>query len=177
MKEIQIFRKFIELLAKQHQLIKHSKKQCHFSCTVDGAQNKYAATMHYPCVVLDIGDIEIRGTASQSFVETEYYIFFLDHVKDTGSEKEIVEKLDNMRQVALDFLAKMVRCKKDFTQYPWLSRIDVVGTQLQQIVMESPALYGYCAIMKNSQAFRDIDCENVFGIKELFAKEFTQSFE
>ena len=176
MKEIQIFRKFIELLAKQHKSIKHSNKQCHFSCTVDGAQSKYAAKMHYPCVVIDVGDIEIRGTASQSFVETEYYIFFLDHVADTGSEREIVGKLDAMRQVAIDFLAKMMRCKKDFVQYPWLSRIDVVGTQLQQVSMESPALYGYCAIMKNAQAFRDIDCENVFGVKELFAQEFVKSF-
>ena len=59
------FSEYIEDLCRRHRLVKHSDDEVHFSDLADDAQNKYAHSMNYPCVVLDEGDFDIRGAEGQ----------------------------------------------------------------------------------------------------------------
>lgn len=152
-----IFSEYIESLASSHKDIMHSKKKCHFTDLNEDAQSGYAhMNMHYPCVVLEETDCSFSGE-----IELDHHILlFLDHVKDTGNAKEIRDVFKNMKKVALDFLKKMNRDKRQGVAP--VQRFSIDETEMGRVFLKDAGLYGYAVSLNHMVPFVDIDCNDAF---------------
>lgn len=154
------FSDYIANLASEHQAIKHSEQECHYSDLSEDAQNAFShRKMHYPCVVLDEGGAVFSGSDSQPYQTDFYQLLFVDHVRDTGNATEIRDAFTRMKTVAKDFLKRMVR---DRRRVPLMNRFSIVDVEMERAYLESPALYGYAVALKNLSLFVDLDCNQAF---------------
>ena len=156
------FEEYLEELARQHPDIKHEHKdRCHFSYLADDTQTKLADSMYYPCIVADSGNFGFSGQPGNILMNTEYTVLFLQHVSDTGSNKEIRKAFADMKRILLDFAAKFSRDKKA-VKYNFINRFSLIGGEGQRIYMQDNALYGYALLFTADTAFTDTNCNNVF---------------
>lgn len=156
------FEDYLEELARQHPDILHEHKdKCHFSYLEDDAQTKLADKMYYPCVVADSGNFAFNGQPGNILLNTEYSVLFLQHVSDTGNNKEIRKAFADMRRILLDFAAKFSRDKRAM-KYTFLNRFSLIGGEGQRIYMQNNALYGYALLFSADTSFTDNNCNNVF---------------
>lgn len=155
------FEDYIEDLCRRHPAIRHEAcGYCHFSCLADDSQTKFARSMHYPCVVLDTEDFTISGQTGNELITTDSSIMFLQHVRDTGKSQEVRAAFSSMREVALDFLKKMSRDKRNGSRV--LARFSPIGTEGHRVYFKDSGLYGYIIFLNNDERFTDLDCDNVF---------------
>ncbi len=156
------FEEYIEQLARLHPLIRHEiDGYCHYSCLADDAQTRFAQRMRYPCVVVDTGDFTFGGGTGNLMVSTDYTILFLDHVRDTGNDKELLKVFSETRSILLDF-AKKFSTDKRARKYPFLNRFDLIGSEGHRVYLKDAGLYGYALFLNNSESFIDKDCNNVW---------------
>lgn len=161
------FELYIEDLCREHPLIKHGDKgKCHFSALVSESETRHASTMHYPCVVVDIGDFSFGGQPGNELVTTDYSVMFLQRVKDTGNEKEVTAAFSTMRETLIDFVRKFSRDKRRL-RFKFLSRFQLAGTEAQRIYLKDGGLYGYMLFFTCVESFTDKDCNEVFNDKRL----------
>lgn len=160
MKDVQKFRSFVELLARQHADVQHTDTSIHFACTLDDADNAYARTMHYPAVVLDLGDMNVNPNLE---VGRNVTLMFLDHVKDTGSERQKTYAFDRTADIALQFLAQMERTADTHPEHTFLSRIEISGAQLFRVELQEAGLYGWVVSLQHTFSMRSVVCQKVFG--------------
>jgi hypothetical protein len=158
------FSDYIEQLASQHKSIKHSAQECHYSDLHEDAQNAFShMRMHYPCVVLDEAGTVFSGSDSQPYDTDIYNILFLDHVRDTGDATEIRGTFERMKEVAKDFLRRMIRDRKTVKL---MNRFSVVDVEMERVFLEAAALYGYVVTLKNTALFLELDCNKAFEEEE-----------
>ena len=117
--------------------------------------------MHYPCVVVDSGDFSFSGGVGNVLINTEFSVMFLDHVKDTGDNKEITDVFNNMKKVLLDFARKFSRDRRNL-KYKFLNRFRLIGSEGHRIYLQDSGLYGYVLFFNSDDSFNDVDCDNVF---------------
>ena len=157
------FEEYLEELSRQHPAIKHEEKdKCHFSSLADTSQTKFALKMHYPCVVVDSGDFSFSGGVGNVLINTEFSVMFLDHVKDTGNNKEITAVFNNMKKVLLDFARKFSRDRRNL-KYKFLNRFRLIGSEGHRIYLQDSGLYGYVLFFNSDDSFSDMDRDNVFN--------------
>lgn len=156
-------RDFICLLAEKHRDVRHRQEECHFACSLDEANNRYATVMCYPCVCLDCGDILVSGSASQKLIEREYTLFFLHHVADSADSECVNSAFDLTEHIMLDFLAKLDYCKAS-NKYPFLRRLSVNGSYARRIEYEKNSLYGWAVTVKADSLFCNLDCDDAFDV-------------
>ena len=157
------FEEYIEDLCRQHPAIQHEvNDMCHFSCLADDSQTKLARTMKYPCVVVDTGDFAFGGQVANVLMNTEYSIMFLNHVRDTGHELEVLSAFRQMKKVSLDFLKKFMRDKKKPELRQILGRFSVIGSEGHRVYFKDSGLYGYVLFLNADESFNEADCEHVF---------------
>ena len=154
------FSEYLEDLCRRHRLVKHSDDEVHFSDLADDAQNKYAHSMNYPCVVLDEGDFDIRGAEGQPEMVDVCSVLFLTHVRDSADADEVKGAFALTRRICLDFLKKFVRDRKAGTRP--LTRFKAVGSQGTRIYLQDAGLYGYILMFEHPEIFIDKDCDNSF---------------
>lgn len=159
MKDAKQFRDLVEFLATQHVDVRHSDTSTHFACTLDDADNKYACDMHYPCVALDLGDMEITTAPD---VSRNIIIMFLDHVSDTGSEREKQAAFDRTADIAVEFLAQLCHIADHHPELRFLSRIDINGTDLVRVELEDAGLYGWMARFSHTFSLSPALCQPRF---------------
>ncbi|MGL4852900.1 MAG: hypothetical protein ACRC3Z_09710 [Phocaeicola sp.] len=160
---IETFEEYLEELARQHPDVQHQvKNRCHFSYLSDDAQTKLADSMHYPCVVADSGNFGFSGQPGNILLNTEYSVLFLQHVSDTGDNREIRKAFSDMKRILLDFAAKFSRDKRAL-KYKFLNRFSLIGGEGHRIYMQDNALYGYALLFNADSAFTDANCNNVFN--------------
>ena len=154
------FEEYLEEMSRQHPVIRHEDKgKCHFSSLADNSQTKFALKMNYPCVVVDSGDFSFIGNV---LINTEFSVMFLDHVKDTGNNKEITAVFNNMKRVLLDFARKFSRDKRAL-KYKFLNRFTLIGSEGHRIYLQDSGLYGYVLFFNADDSFNDANCDNVFN--------------
>ena len=157
------FEEYIEELSRQHPAIQHEvDEECHFSCLADDSQTKLARTMRYPCVVVDTGDFAFGGQVGNVLMNTEYSIMFLNHVRDTGHEFEVLSTFRRMKKVSLDFMKKFLRDKKKPELRQILGRFSVIGSEGHRVYFKDSGLYGYAIFLNADESFNEADCEHVF---------------
>lgn len=151
---------YFENLARAHSQVLHTDEECHFSSLLDDAQNSFARRMHYPCVCMELGDINFSGSLDSSRTEQVVTLFFLDHVADAGDYEEIQTKLDNTCTIMKDFVKRMVRDRKAGVKL--MSRFDPTGLEAHSIYHESAGLYGWVLMMTDIEPLSYLDCEGVW---------------
>ena len=157
------FGEYLEEMSRQHPVIRHEDKgKCHFSSLADNSQTKFALKMNYPCVVVDSGDFSFTGGTGNVLINTEFSVMFLDHVKDTGNNKEITSVFNNMKRVLLDFARKFSRDKRAL-KYKFLNRFTLIGSEGHRIYLQDSGLYGYVLFFNADDSFNDANCDNVFN--------------
>jgi hypothetical protein len=157
------FEEYLEEMSRQHPVIRHEDKgKCHFSSLADNSQTKFALKMNYPCVVVDSGDFSFTGGTGNVLINTEFSVMFLDHVKDTGNNKEITSVFNNMKRVLLDFARKFSRDKRAL-KYKFLNRFTLIGSEGHRIYLQDSGLYGYVLFFNADDSFNDANCDNVFN--------------
>ncbi|WP_195334101.1 hypothetical protein [Bacteroides salyersiae] len=157
------FEEYLEEMSRQHPVIRHEDKgKCHFSSLADNSQTKFALKMNYPCVVVDSGDFSFTGGTGNVLINTEFSVMFLDHVKDTGNNKEITAVFNNMKRVLLDFVRKFSRDKRAL-KYKFLNRFTLIGSEGHRIYLQDSGLYGYVLFFNADDSFNDANCDNVFN--------------
>lgn len=154
------FSDYIEQLCREHTQIGHSDTEVHFTDLDNDAQNCYARKMHYPCVVLDEGDFDVRGQEPQPVMVDTCMIMFLAHVKDTGDADEIRSTFAKTRTICEDFLKRMLRDKKAGVEP--VKRFQAVGCTGQRIYMKDVALYGYALEIERPSLLNSLDCNSAF---------------
>lgn len=169
MKEIQQLRELVEFLAKENKVIRHSDDECHFACTLDDADVKYATVMHYPCVVFDCGDIMFNG-GPETKLNRSVSLFFVDHVSDTGDESEKLAIYERMEETALAFVAQIIALSKRYEGVPFLNRIDVDNTRMMKIEHEEQSLCGWALTFSLSQILRECYAESQFDKIDIIDK-------
>lgn len=158
------FSEYLEHLASLHKAIKHSDEECHYSDLSEDAQNAYShRRMHYPCVVLDEAGTVFSVSDSQPYDTDIYNILFVDHVKDTGDANELRATFAKMKEVAKDFLRRMLRDRKTVKL---MNRFSVMDVEMERVYLQDAALYGYVVSMKTSTFFLEQDCNNAFEKEE-----------
>lgn len=156
------FEEYIEDLCRRHPMIKHEVDgKCHYSCLADDSQTKFARAMRYPCVVVDSGDFSFGGETGNVLLNTEFSVMFLQHVSDTGNNKEVIMAFRTMKQVLLDFARKFSRDKRSM-KHRFLNRFTLLGSEGHRIYMKDVSLYGYVLFFNTDESFADIDCTNSF---------------
>lgn len=157
------FEEYLEEMSRQHPVIRHEDKgKCHFSSLADNSQTKFALKMNYPCVVVDSGDFSFTGGTGNVLINTEFSVMFLDHVKDTGNNKEITAVFNNMKRVLLDFVRKFSRDKRAL-KYKFLNRFTLIGSEGHRIYLQDSGLYGYVLFFNADDSFNDANCDDVFN--------------
>lgn len=154
MKEIKQLRNLVEMLCKLNKVINHSSDECHFACTLDDADRKYASVMNYPCVVFDCGDILFNG-GPETKLNRSVSLFFVDHVTDTGDEAEKLSIYENMEETALAFVAQILMLSKSYEAMSFLNRIDLDNTRMMKIEHEEQSLCGWALTFSSSQILRE----------------------
>lgn len=154
------FSKYIDGLCRRHKAIRHTDDEPHYSDLADDAQNKYAHTMHYPCVVLDEGDFDFRSRGEQPNMVDTCSLLFLTHVRDTGDADEIREAYALTRRLCVDFLKKFVRDKKAGVRP--MTRFDILSAEGMRLYLKDAGLYGYALGFESPEIFVDLDCDNSF---------------
>ena len=158
------FSEYLEQLASLHKAIKHSDEECHYSDLSEDAQNAYShRKMHYPCVVLDEAGSVFSVSDSQPYDTDIYNILFVDHVKDTGDANELRATFAKMKEVAKDFLRRMLRDRKTVKL---LNRFSVADVEMEKVYLQDAALYGYVVFLRNTSLFLEQDCNKAFEEEE-----------
>lgn len=158
------FEEYIEDLSRQHPAIQHEvNEECHFSALADDAQSRLARTMKYPCVMVDTGDFDFSGQIGNVSVNTASSIMFLNHVRDTGSSKEVLAAFKNMQAICMDFVKKICRDKKKPELRQVLARFSLIGSEGHRVYFKDSGLYGYVLFINTSEPFLDTDCEHIFN--------------
>ena len=94
------FEEYIEELSRQHPAIQHEvNDECHFSALADDTQSRLARSMKYPFVSVDTGDFDFSGQIGNVSISTASSIMFLNHVRDTGSSKEVLAALSTIVEI------------------------------------------------------------------------------
>lgn len=156
------FEEYIEELSRKHPSVRHGENdKCHFSCLEDDSQIKFARTMYYPCVVVDSADFSFGGSPGNVLLNSEFMVMFLDHVRDTGNNTEIMSVLTNMKKILLDFARRFSRDKRAL-KHKFLNRFSLIGGEGHRICMKDSALYGYVLLFSADESFIDTDCNNAF---------------
>lgn len=155
-------RDYMERLAASHEAVRHGENgECHFSSLSEEAQNFYARKMRYPCVALDLGDMEFTSTGSFGCSRRAVTLLFLEHCTDTGDYPQIRGILDRTERIMRDFAARMVRdCKRGEKT---MRRFNIDGAEATQVYLESAGLYGWAFGFAFTEPFSDLDCEKVFA--------------
>lgn len=151
---------YIEQLCRTHKDIMHQDDEMHFTDLADEEQNGYAHKMHYPCVVLDDGDFDMREPDKQLQLVDKSSLMFLTHVRDTGDANEIRAAFALTKQLCKDFMRRMLRDRKNGV--PVMRRLNLDGATGERIFMKDVALYGYVLEFENPEIFVDLDCNNAF---------------
>lgn len=160
MKDAVKFTNLIKFLAEQHPLVKHSEDKMHFASSLDEADNAYARNMCYPCVCLDLGDMRINDSPQ---VERSVVLAFMQHVSDTGNEREKHEAFGLTGDIAIDFLAQLESIAENHSKLSFVSRFNIDGAELVRVELEEAGLYGWMCYFQHTFNLNSIVCEKHFG--------------
>lgn len=154
------FPEYLEKLAEEHSMIKHSDNECHFSdMTIDHA-NKLSRLMHYPMIAVDMDSFSLSGGSGQYFFNDQFNIYFLTHVRDTCSQIEIHQALHTTREIMTDFIARFSRDKR--RQVDAVARIELSQADGIPIFFKDISLYGWCLSVLCPDILNDHLCNNHF---------------
>ena len=84
-------------------------------------------------------------------------------MKDTGDANELRATFARMKEVAKDFLRRMIRDRK---KVKLLNRFSVVDVEMERVYLQDAALYGYVVSLRNTSLFLELDCNKAFEEEE-----------
>lgn len=153
---------YIEQLASLHPDIRHdATNEIHFSALADDASVLHARRMHYPCVVLDCGDISFEGSDTQILMAEECSLMVLDHVRDAAKAADVREAFANTRRILIELLRRISRDRRT-GQFRFLNRVSIVGSEARRVYMAESNLYGYVVFFNRRELFSDELCQPLF---------------
>lgn len=156
------FDEYLEDLCRQHPAIQHKgDEDCHFASSHDDSASKFASLMHYPCVIHDSGDFVFHSAGGTTVVTFENLVLFLDHVSDSGNNKEIQDVLKRTKKILMDFMKKFSRDKKKLA-YTFLNRFSAHESEGHRITFKDAGLWGWALFIATDENFIDQDCDKVF---------------
>lgn len=154
------FPDYLEELAREHSLVKHSDEECHFSNMTTDHPNKLVRLMHYPMIAVDVDSFSLSGDSGMYLYNDQFNVYFLSHVRDTASVTEIRQVLNLTRQIMTDFIARFSRDKR--RQVDAVVRIDLSQADGFPIYFKDIALYGWCLSVLCPETINDHLCNNHF---------------
>ena len=155
------FSQYIEALCREHALIRHTDGECHFSDLTSDFENKVKRLMHYPCVSLDTDGFVFTGGPGNKWMRDQYNLYFLEHIRDTGSYASVMEAFARTRGIMTDFLRRMERDRKACVQP--MAAFELVGTEGTRIEFKDAALYGWAVSVLVPTTFNDVLCNENFN--------------
>lgn len=156
------FAEYVEELCRKHPAIRHKgDEECHFASSTDDSASKFASLMHYPCVIHDSGDFIFHSAGGTTVVTFENAIMFLDHVSDSGDNREVQEVLVRTYRILMDFMKKFLRDKKKI-QYSFLNRFSAHESEGHRVSFKDAGLWGWALFIATDESLNDLDCDNVF---------------
>lgn len=153
---------YIEQLAALHPDIRHdATNEIHFSALADDASVLHARRMHYPCVVLDCGDLSFDGSDTNILMSEECSLMVLDHVRDAAKASDVREAFAHTRTLLLDLLRRISRDRRT-GHFRFLNRLTLVGSEARRVYMAESGLYGYVVFFSRRDLFHDAVCNPIF---------------
>ena len=132
---------YIQSLAEEHVLVRHSENECHFSDMASDLAQKLRSKMNYPCVAIDAEGFSLSGSSAQRYWVDAYTLYVVDHIRDTGDQQEVRATMDTMKGILRDFLGRMMRDKQ--AGVGAVSLWDPSELEGFPVVMKDMALYGW----------------------------------
>lgn len=155
------FSEYIDSLCREHKLVQHSDKECHFSNLISDFDNKLQRVMHYPCVGIDTEGFSIEGSFDNELQADVFNIYFLTHVRDHGSLAEKMSAFKLTYQILIDFVGRFKRDSEHGVEP--MTRFSMLGSEATRIEFTDNALYGWVlSITVNSRIFA-LNCNGNFN--------------
>ena len=154
------FNEYIDGLCREHKLIGHSDKECHFSDLTSDFGNKLKRLMHYPCVSLDTDGFVMESVEGVKYTCDQYNLYFLEHVRDTGDYVSVMQAFAQTRGIMTDFLRRMERDRRALVDP--MTHFELAGTQGTRIEFKDAALYGWAVSVLVTTPFIDLLCNENF---------------
>ena len=154
-------REYFEQLAMEHTMVKHRPEtEPHFACSLDDAATLMASRLNYPAVFLAEGDMVVAGTVGCELLQRQYSLAFATHVKDSGNEAEKGAALQNTGTIMKDFLARMIRDKRQGVAP--VRRFSPFGTEAHMVELADAGLFGWILLFTLDTNLSTLNCNEHF---------------
>ena len=155
-------RDYFEQLAAEHTLIRHQPtSEPHFACSHAAAATLMARRLNYPAVFLDEGDALVTGSVGNELLQREYSLAFAQHVTDSGDEAEKANAFDLTETVMRDFLARMIRDKRQGVRP--MVRFGPIGCEAHRVELADAGLYGWILLFSLLTPLSSLNCNEHFS--------------
>lgn len=145
---------YIESLAEK--FLGHSSDSCHFS-DASVFSTRVPRVMKYPCVGMDTEGWVMTGAAGADMITFQLNLYFLSHVRDTGSFEALEKCFQENFRNAMIFLGTMAKDKKAM-KVPAMN-LDISSCEGTRIEFKDAALYGYAVGINASIPFEWMVCQ------------------
>lgn len=154
-------RDYFEQLAAEHELVRHRETtEPHFACSMDDAATLMARRLYHPAVFLGEGDVQVTGSVGNELLQHDYVLVFAEHVADSGNEEEKAKAFALTETVMRDFLARMIRDKRQGIRP--VARFNPIGSEAQRVEHADAGLYGWILLFSLSTPLSSLNCNEHF---------------
>lgn len=106
---IQTVTDYIEQLAREHMMVRHTDESPHFVNLNDDKRNtSLAQELRYPAVYFESTDFQIEASSTSVSRNYTCHIEVLVHVTDTGDYAEVERALSDSSQIITDIFVRMM---------------------------------------------------------------------
>lgn len=100
---------YIEQLAREHMMVRHTDKSPHFVNLNDDKRNtSLVQELRYPAVYFESTDFQIEASSTSVSRNYTCHIEVLVHVTDTGDYAEVERALSDSSQIITDIFVRMM---------------------------------------------------------------------
>lgn len=139
---------YIEQLAREHMMVRHTDESPHFVNLNDDKRNtSLVQELRYPAVYFESTDFQIEASSTSVSRNYTCHIEVLVHVTDTGDYAEVERALSDSSQIITDIFVRMMHDRVGRKpEHKWLlSLIPSSPIKILPIQNAENALYGCLA--------------------------------
>lgn len=145
---IQTVTDYIEQLAREHMMVRHTDESPHFVNLNDDKRNtSLAQELRYPAVYFESTDFQIEASSTSVSRNYTCHLEVLVHVTDTGDYAEVERALSDSSQIITDIFVRMMHDRvRRKPEYKWLLSLSPSSPiKVLPIQNAENALYGCLA--------------------------------
>lgn len=139
---------YIEQLAREHMMVRHTDESPHFVNLNDDKRNtSLVQELRYPAVYFESTDFQIEASSTSVSRNYTCHLEVLVHVTDTGDYAEVERALSDSSQIITDIFVRMMHDRvRRKPEYKWLLSLSPSSPiKVLPIQNAENALYGCLA--------------------------------